>query len=115
MTDNNQPAPRVPCVVDPESFFFMNGDGQLHAHVLAGDGRTRCILDNTCECCGEPLEVCECMGPRTCPRCGSPDLREVLVVETGVWPDPATVEHVDLACTDCTWRTRLPVKPGGVA
>lgn len=86
------------CIVDPETFVFMNGRGQLHAHTYdPTSGLSVCILDNTCECCGEPVARCECMGPRLCPRCGSIDLREVTVDD----------EHIDLACVDCTWRERL--------
>lgn len=92
------------CIVDPETFFYMAPSGQLHAHIYDNaTGVSRCVLTNTCEVCGEAVAACECMGPRTCPRCGSPDLREIVVDED--------LEHVDLACIDCSWRQRIGGTP----
>lgn len=95
------------CIVDPETFAYMAPSGQLHAHTFdPTSGLSVCCLDNTCEACGEPTDACECMGPRICPRCGCADLREVTVLDMFT-PGKPPVEHVDLACIDCTWRQRL--------
>lgn len=92
------------CVEDPETFFYLGANGQLHAHIYVPDtGQTRCVLTDNCVVCGEPLNECECLR-RTCPSCGSGNLTEVFNVNEVM--DPSK-DDVTVRCVDCTWSETL--------